>query len=1005
MKICRFTIVFLGFIFFFGSQVAIAQNAGDVDETFNPRGEFISQVSNVIPVGEIRICKRDYLGRIVVSGTFSEISGLPYKKLARINVDGSLDTTFQPINFESELDILDFSVTPDNSIIIATDLDVVGNAEATTLSKISESGVVSSTFAIPVFGPPDLKNFNSIEVLPDGSMLAGRWFSASLVNQFAELVKLNANGIADQSFSVSNQFFGNGSLLPQIKKIAVQSDGKILVCGTFSSFGNIARMRFLRLNVNGTLDVDFNPAQTLNGNISDFILLSNGKILIRGTFTTQNGNPKRYLSLLHSDGSEDTAFAIGNSFESSAQLRALGEDAELNIIVGGSFTSFGGTARKSIVKITQTGVLSSSFMQTDLPNGDINVLCVTNSNQVFTFGTFTQFGSNLVAGKIAWLHTNGSLDVAKSKYHGTNSGVTCAKQSNEKILVGGSFSVYNTSNVSKLIRLNSDGTLDTTFQATGLEVISVNDIEILAGDKILIAGKFLLPNQSQEYVIVRLLPDGAIDTTFTPFFLAPNLSIFDLLGANDGKFYANGFINGGAVRRFNSNGTIDSTFNVQGQNAFLQVSDWRIQPDGKLLIAANFYYTSGSPERRLVRFNTNGSVDTSFTFSNMPQSNRVNAIQLLPNGQIMVGGSFQSYNNVVVNNVIRINSNGTLDTSFNSAGAGFAGSVRNLFCESNGNVILTTDGNYVLNGFSRVGVSRVLANGTLDSAFTQRFLGLNLARIMPHMNSKLLFFGSFQGYQNSTYNNIVRVHTDVCSPVVPNIATQTICGENFTLDDLPAFGAPNLVWYENNDSTTALSATSSIESGTLYFSDSSSVCPDLRFPVSVFANGIPATPTGDSFQTVTIQEGGGAFITALIAIGENISWYANEQDALSDINILPPVHELVDGTTYFAMQTVAGCRSLVPLQVTVNIVLSRDDFNTQLELKGYPNPSESHFTVSSNLEMNTLEVFDSVGKRIFLSLPMSKTFTVDTAPLTSGIYFVRIKSGNQFEDTIKMVKN
>lgn len=983
-------------------QFAIAQIAGEVDDTFNPREEFISQVSNVIPTGDISLCKRDYAGRIVVAGTFSSISGLPYKKLARINIDGSLDISFQPINFNTELDILDFSITPDNSIIIATDLDVEGNGGATTLSKISESGVVSATFAIPAAGPPDFKSFNAIEVLPDGSMLAGRWFSTSLVNQFAELVKLNANGIADQSFSVSNQFFGNGSLLPQIKKISVQGDGKILVCGTFSSFGNIARMRFLRLNADGTLDVDFNPAQTLNGNISDFILLSNGKILIRGTFTTQNG----YLSLLHSDGSEDTAFAIGNSFESSSQIKAIAEDANSNIIVGGSFTSFDGVSRKSVLKLTQTGVLNTSFIQTAEPNGDVTVLCQTTGDQVFVSGTFTQFGTSIVAGKVAWLHSNGALDTTKSTFHGTDSGVVCAKQSNEKIIVGGAFSVYNNTIVPKLIRLNTDGTLDSTFQITGVEVISVADVEILPGDKILLAGKFLLPNQTQQCVTIRLLPDGALDTTFTSFFLAPNLSIFNLIAAPDGKFYANGSINGGAVRRFNANGSIDSSFSVEGQNAFLQVSDWEIQPDGKLLVAANFYLSSGSPQKRLIRLNTNGSVDNSFTFSNMLQSNRVNAIQLLPNGQIMVGGSFQSYNNVTVNNVIRINDTGTLDTSFNSIGTGFAGPVANLFCESNGNVIVTSDGNYVMNGFSRVGVSRLLSNGTLDSAFAQRFLGLSSARIIPHMNAKLLFFGSFQGYQNSTYNNIVRVHTDVCSPVIPSISDQVICGESFTLADLPAFEAPSLVWYQTNNSTAALTATTPIESGTLYVSDSNSVCPDFRFPVSVLANAVPGSPTGDSLQTITIQDGGVAYITALVVAGENIYWYANEQNAVNDVNRLMPFHELVSGATYYAMQTVAGCRSLVPLQVTVNLVLSQDEFSSvQLELKGYPNPSKSYFTVSSNFEMNTLEVFDSVGKQIYSSLPKSKTFTVDTALLTTGIYFVRIKSDNQSAATIKLIKN
>ena len=96
--------------------------------------------------------------------------------------------------------------------------------------------------------------------------------------------------------------------------MALQSDGKILIGGSFTTYNGIACNYIARINADGSLDTGFNPGTGTNQYISHITTQSDGKILINGTFTTYNGIARKYIARINADGTLDTSFNPGTSY-------------------------------------------------------------------------------------------------------------------------------------------------------------------------------------------------------------------------------------------------------------------------------------------------------------------------------------------------------------------------------------------------------------------------------------------------------------------------------------------------------------------------------------------------------------------------------------------------------------------------------------------------------------------------------------------------------------------
>ncbi len=230
-----------------------------------------------------------------------------------------------------------------------------------------------------------------------------------------------------------------------------------------------------------------------------------------------------------------------------------------------------------------------------------------------------------------------------------------------------------------VVRYNPNGSLDTSFNGTGKVITSfgssiANDLAIQADGKIVVAGS----SGNNSFAIVRYNADGSLDTTFngTGKVITPGGGASSVAIQADGKIIAAGSSPFTLVR-YNTDGTLDTSFNGTGKvitsvgNAGSGAEELTIQPDGKIVAAGNA--VGANNDFAFVRYNPNGSLDTSFGGTGkiiIPIGNSFDyaySAAIQADGKIVAAGS--SSNNLGSDfAVVRLNPNGSLDTTFNGTG-------------------------------------------------------------------------------------------------------------------------------------------------------------------------------------------------------------------------------------------------------------------------------------------------------------------------------------------------
>ncbi|UUC45640.1 fibronectin type III domain-containing protein [Flavobacterium cerinum] len=172
--------------------------------------------------------------------------------------------------------------------------------------------------------------------------------------------------------------------------------------------------------------------------------------------------------------------------------------------------------------------------------------------------------------------------------------------------------------------------------------------------------------------------------------------------------------------------------------------------------------------------------------------------------------------------------------------------------------------------------------------------------------------------------------------------------------------------------------------------------------VTVNVTAAPAAPAGSATQAIHANTAADATIEDITVTGTAVVWYPTEADAIANTNALAAGTQLVHGNTYYAMQTVGGCRSVTPLAVTVTLTLSAGSFD-MLGLKYYPNPVVDVFTVLYTNDITSVEVFNLVGQRVIAVQPNATTASVDMSALPTGAYILQVKANGQSQ-SIKVIK-
>lgn len=215
------------------------------------------------------------------------------------------------------------------------------------------------------------------------------------------------------------------------------------------------------------------------------------------------------------------------------------------------------------------------------------------------------------------------------------------------------------------------------------------------------------------------------------------------------------------LKRLNTDGKLDYSFAESGSNFTLssddyaQVSNIKIQPDGKILVALCRSCANGSnsTDKSLVRLNSNGEIDTGFTFNTFVINNSCFGLALQNDGKILVGGEF-IINGKTIKGLIRLNANGSVDSSFNLTGSGLDAKAEKIIVNPDGKILVSGPHITSYNGFSSRGIVKLNNDGSRDvsfylgSGFENGLFGVKDIEIQS--DGKILVGGGFQSFNGNT---------------------------------------------------------------------------------------------------------------------------------------------------------------------------------------------------------------------------------------------------------------
>ncbi len=280
---------------------------GTLDEAFSTASS-----SNVTPVNAIA---RQPDGKTLIAGNFTTISGVSRIRVARLNEDGSLDTGFDP-GSGPDATVEAMVLRPDGRILIAGSFSSVAGTARQGIAQLLPDGSLDPAFLATPLSQYSSFSPECLALQADGMVLVGGLLHTGYNQLFSAfssgLVRLDQSGAIDQTFDIGSGAHASGSTgsLKRVYAIAVQPDGKVVVGGSFTAFNGIACGRLVRLETNGAVDTDFGTA--LGAGADDLVrsidIQSDGKILVGGSFDSMSGSPLARVARVSPAGVLDSTF-------------------------------------------------------------------------------------------------------------------------------------------------------------------------------------------------------------------------------------------------------------------------------------------------------------------------------------------------------------------------------------------------------------------------------------------------------------------------------------------------------------------------------------------------------------------------------------------------------------------------------------------------------------------------------------------------------------------------
>jgi len=609
--------------------------------------------------------------------------------LQRLLPDGSIDSSYNSIFFKGGLYVAKIQL--DGKILLGGQNLFLNNKEFGILARLNSNGTIDSSFHIGSYLKFSICDIRDIEVQGDGKIWINGFFTNYDSTGRNNLVRLNYDGTVDASCAITNTGF---------QQIALQPDDKLLgIGGLTNRFNGTKIPGLIRLNLNGTLDSIFPKENTKIGSaqyFSDLVVLSDGKILISGSLNADiRSNSYRFVTNLlcyDSTGKIDSSFIQG--FGMTDESHKILVYNKSSVFLTGLFTTFHLEGRNGILKIDSVGRLDSLFYTGYGFNGE-GYYCIINQ---------------------------------------------ITPLSNNSYFIGGYFTRYKGISNNFIIKILSDGQIDTSFKAGTNLTSQVDDIIIQSDDKIIVLGfstHFKYDTVSQ---IVRLLPTGEIDKSYKllkRFKLKPDLV---KITRNDALLV---YVDH-CIIKLNNRGEIDSSFTI----CFSQDNEVyaiEIQEDFKILLSGSFSEINAKQANNFIRLNEDGSIDNSFQTSGTDIGPSTILIQ--PDKKIVLGGLMNLYNGETCSQIIRLLPDGNIDPSFNLDFRinRFNSKVRpEARLLTDGSFLFTGEYRYINDGTTRKMI-KINRDGNLNPDFYPPMTDgdTRILAIAEQKDGKILFGGDF----------------------------------------------------------------------------------------------------------------------------------------------------------------------------------------------------------------------------------------------------------------------
>ncbi len=996
-------------------------------------------------------------GKLVVGGYISNGTDFDFA-LLRYNTNGSPDTSFSSdgkvtsgIGNTSQY-CTAIAIQADGKIV-AAGYSFNGSTTDFAVFRYNTNGSPDNTFSSDGIVTTNMINLyaqaNSVAIQADGKIVVAGSVSTGLNMDFA-VIRYNSNGSLDNSFSLDGIVVSTiGSFDEGANSVAIQGDGKIVVAG-YSWAVDHKNIGIIRYNPDGSPDNTFSLDGKLTTEVSPSgnsdaraVVIQNGKILVAGyadidpTAATDN---EFALVRYNANGTPDNTFDIDGKLIISpgglnevAHSVALQPDGKI-LVAGQSSNAF------AIIRCNSNGAIDNSFsldgkLITAITGFSVaRSLALQADGKIMLSGYCALRSEGGIVGQLTFTtiryfangtpdNSFGSNGIAISEFRGSKAAVDAgnvvAVQPDGKIIVAGNSNNGNYNDL-VMVRFLPNGRLDNSFNISGkvykvfFNDFSANAVALQQDEKILVAGS-LFNGANLDFALLRYNADGTQDNTFSSDGLVTtpignsNDAAYSVAVQADGKILVAGYSNNGsnvdiALVRYNSDGTLDNFFNLDGKATtdFGSRDNYgtslAIQPDGKIVVAG-YSYNGSNNDFAVARYKTNGDLDPTFNnltgkvTTNISNNDYGSSVAIQADGKIVVAGN--SYNGTDRDfSVVRYNANGTPDNSFSNdakqlttidgTSVDFAKSVK---IEQSGKIIV---GGYSYKNSSNkydLALVRYSQNGVPDETF-----GFN-GRIITDFNLTDDYANSIAIQQDGklivagTSNNDFAVARYLLSSSAPQSGTleaeQALLNGAVVASNQPGFTGTGFADYVN--------ASGDYIEWTLNASLAGSFTLKFRYangsaanrPLKLQVNGVEVVASLAFSPT-------GAWATWSVSSASANLIGGNNKIRLTTTGSNGPNVDHLAFSSNPSFQSVQGREqpiSLVPLSVEV------------LEAQVTPNP----VTANAKLKISTtsglpidLGLFDMSGRSlrsIKFSLKGTNTFDFPVNDLPAGTYTIFLKQG------------